>query len=274
MRKLGVGVVVLLIFSAFAVQGSVLLRLNMPAGATYRYQTKTTTTSSVGTSSGSTQVMQMSVAVKKRMASGFRVQTTVTDVKMTGPGAANSASKIETALKGKSWTADYSPTGKVSNLSTTATGPTKSILTASQAMDAGFMGVLFPAGPVRPGSTWSGELDINKLFKSFPGGNMLKITSGGKFPVRYTLRSIKGNVAYLNFTMNGKTTMSLNTPKNANAQQNPQAQNMDMAISSTGSAQVDTATGLPIASSTTANITMNAMGMHIVQKIVSATKKL
>src|SRR5438477_8395962 len=121
MRKLGLGVVVLLIFSAFGFQGPVLLRLNLPLGATYRYQTKTTSTSSAGASSGANQVLQMSVAVKKRLPSGFRIQTTVTDVRMTGPNAASSASKIETAIKGKSWTADYSPTGKVSNVTTTAT---------------------------------------------------------------------------------------------------------------------------------------------------------
>nr|MBA3725721.1 hypothetical protein [Armatimonadota bacterium] len=253
---------------ACAGTAGITLRLKPKVGGVYRYVTTTTTTGGgQGGSQSSRQTSEQTVTVKNKVAAGYRIHTKITDVKSSGSAPRSSDEQMKKMLKGVTWEVDVTPTGKVSNMTTSATGQTKAIVNAMQSMDIGFMGVVYPPGPVNIGSTWTTALDLSKMFKGLPGGNMLKITSGGKFPVRYKLTGVNAGKATLAFSMAGKTTMSMNSP-----QAGQQVQKMTMDMKSTGTVKVNLANGLPTLADSVVHMDMNVMGMAMKQKILTSTK--
>jgi hypothetical protein len=200
------------------------------------------------------------ITVKSKGAGGYQVVTKIESVDVKGAGAETNQ------LKGATFTQTVSPTGKTSNMSTTASGQAKMMVSMMQALDAGFLGIVYPTNPVGVGSSWSATLDLTKMMGAIPGGSMMKIVSGGKIPMKYKLLGIKGSgnnrVAGLSISGAGSMTMQVTPPQGQG-----QPQKMTMKFNTSTSAKVDVATGMPSTMDGNATIVMQIMGNTMTQHL-------
>lgn len=268
-------IAVLLAISIASSQGSVSLRLNPGIGSRLNYETRVST-SIKGQQQTATQTLRQRMEVLKKTAAGFRLRTTITSVDVTGSGPmAGAKGQMQKALLGKSWTADISATGRSSNVSASGGSETQAMLAALQATDAGFMGILYPERPVRVGASWSGTLNLAKVFKSLPGGNMFQVKRGGTIPIKYTLSRLENfggkSTAVVSFSMKGNTAFTMNMPSKAGS---TQPQDMTLSFGSNGIARIETLTGLPTSVTSVANMDMNLGGVSVTQKMVSSVKRI
>lgn len=261
---------------AYALQG-VKLALNLPQGSKYTYKSTIVQSNDMGGQSKAqamTQTMTQVVQVVKRTGANHRIKTTITDVKSSGGGEqmASMHSQIQKSLKGSTIEADYASTGKVSNMKTGGTENAQ-MMKMMRSLDIGFMGMMYPGKAVAVGAIWNGSIDMKKILADIPGANMMKVTSGGTFPVRYKLAGVKNvggkQMATIAVSVNGNMSLTMDMPN----QGGQQGQKMDMklALTSNGTIQVNTANGLPTYSTSNSTMKMNMMGMDMTQKITSTT---
>jgi len=118
----------------------------------------------------------------------------------------------------------------------------------------GFMGITYPATPVKVGSTWRGQMDLGAMFSAGAPG-MFKSGGQSKIPIVYRLLRFGNSggrrTADVSITMKGVITMKAQN-----------GQTISMNTNSVGTAMIDVATGMPMLVDTngTNRIKFGAMG--------------
>lgn len=245
---------------------SVTLKLNLQAGKTYRIESTTKTSMNMGQGEngmGTTQTTALKVLAKT--ATGFKVKSTIEAVKATGTGMmAQSASGIESGMKGKSFDSDVDFRGRSTGKTASAMGGGMSNLSN---MTTSVTGAEFPATPVKVGSTWTTSIDLAKAM----GGNAQGMKIGGSpIVTKYTVKSISSvggkTLVMVTTSVSGKPTMSM-----AGGGQG-QAMNMAMSISGSGTATIDASTGLVTQSKMTMLNSTAVGSMNMKQTVTVSTR--
>jgi hypothetical protein len=212
----------------------------------------------------------MVIAVKKKGANYLMTMSTK-DIKVTAPKGSPmeaQAKQLEQASKGEKTTATYSDRGVlVGALKVTGNKAAQNMFNG---MQIGFMGVEFPVGPVRVGSSWTAQMDLAKIIKSMGAGQMppgMKV-SGKPLVIKYTVRSLGSQhgkrLVNVGYTLTGLMNMSMSNQGRTT--------NMSMKIGGTGTSVVDVATGLQTKSTGTMSMSMSPMNMTM-KMVASYTLK-
>lgn len=250
-------------------QAPVKLRLNLGSGKTYRYNSSMTTKSSMGAQAQPmTVTMVQVVKVKSKSATGYKVGFSSENVKMqakAGSPMAGMAKQMEESMKKASYDADIDFRGKTKTTASAMSGMMGGNVGGSL---SGFLGVEYPEGPVKVGTTWTTAIDLAKMMGGM--ASQMKV-SGKPILVTYTVKSM-GNqggkqTVTLGIVLKGTANMSMNMGKEGGQM------NSTMNMNGKGSAVCDVATGLPIATDMSSTIGINMNGMKIDQQM-SVTSKL
>lgn len=260
---------------------SVLLRLNLPVGKSMKY-TMTNKITSANPSGGGgmpmnldmTQKLDTTLKVLSKNTRGHKIQTTVDKATVSAPknsAMAGQAAQAGNSMKGASFSAVYDAQGRIVEGSLETKGAMGRAMTQMGSMNAGFMGVEFPARQVSPGETWSTSIDFAKLMAGMgPAANM---KANGKIPVKYKFVRLENrggkSIAHVDYTMIGNVDMAMSG-------NNPQANGMQIkvGINMKGKLQIDVATGAPLAGSNGGTTSINFGGMNMGQKMTVTFKQL
>ncbi|MFN3729346.1 MAG: hypothetical protein ACK4XJ_06515 [Fimbriimonadaceae bacterium] len=233
---------------AIAAAQSPTLRLRLNQGQTVTYVT--TTTSEQGGQKSTTTVTQV-MKVEKKTGNNMTISTTIQDIKGQNLGPA-------AQMKGAKYTNDFTDRGVSSNMKVTNGNPQiVQALQMSGGSQLGFMGIIYPAGAVKVGTTWTEHLDLGKMLGSIPNA-----TVEGKIPIVYKVAKIgkEGgkDIVTMDVTSNGTVKMTMSMP----AQQGGQSQRttINIGIKGGGTAKVDAATGLVVSSTSNMTQTINFGG--------------
>ncbi|GIV02172.1 MAG: hypothetical protein KatS3mg015_1002 [Fimbriimonadales bacterium] len=202
--------------------GEVLLRLNVKKGQKFAYTVTQNMNAMGGTS---TLTLDTVMTVLDVTGDKARIEFKVLDAKVSG-GEASARQMMEQqakALKNTSYTADYDPLGRMTNIeSKGASNPFEAF--AGKTM----MGMQFPETPVKVGSSWTSDVPI-----PVPGQESKPIK------VNYTLTKASGNDLTIATKINHSLTM-----QGPPAQQGQQAQSAKMSMKADGSTVIEKSTGM------------------------------
>ncbi len=143
------------LFLASSAGAQVTLRLKLKVGQKLAYSARTQTMSNGGpaATAGSGATVSMSMLVTAQSGKGWSVTQKVDDLKMdkpTGAAAGMDTSRFAKQIVGQTSTMTVDETGRTS---AAKAGLASQMLGQSLSSSLGFMGVVFPSGPVHPGST-------------------------------------------------------------------------------------------------------------------------
>jgi hypothetical protein len=251
--------------AASVTQGQGPLRLSLTPGKTYRFASSTTVTG--GPTGNMTQSMDYLVKILKKVGDVYHVETKIANSKMTGQMASGpQAEAIKKATEAGRIVATYN--GRGTQLSMKMAGANdpqvQQVGAAMGMMNFGFLGLEFPSGPARVGTTWTKKHDLKKLMASSlgPMASQLKISSS-PLTIKYTVKQISGNAVTIGSTFDGTMTMSMS--------QQGKKLNFKIKMGGTGTSIVDKTTGLQ--KSTTMNMTNTISGpMQMTQKMTTTMK--
>jgi hypothetical protein len=246
-------------------QGQGPLRLNLTPGKTYRFSSSTTM--SGGPTGNMTQSMDYLVKIVKKVGDVYHVETKIANSKMSGPMATGpQAEAIKKATEAGRIAATYN--GRGTQLSAKMVGnnnpQAQQVGAAMGMMNFGFLGLEFPSGPARVGTTWTKKHDLKKLLGSAlgPMASQMKI-SASPLTIKYTVKQISGSNVTIGSTYDGTMTMSVT--------QQGRTQSFKIKMAGTGTSMVDKATGLQ--RSTTMNMTQSITSpMQMTQKMTTTMK--
>lgn len=253
----------LVAFTALASVSSaqVTLRLNLQPGKTYTYVLETKMSQSM--MGDMNQRLTQAMKVDSKKGDKYSITTTIKDVKIDakqGSMLANQAKQMEQTMKNMKIQASYNSLGKSVGGATTASSPAARNMAGGLAgLNAGFLGMTFPTGPVKAGSTWTETIDLQKMMSEMGGGAMpqgMKI-SGKPILVKYTVKSIgtQGGkqVVNIGYTINGTLQMNM-----AGGQQQI---SFNIGMNGSGASVVDAATGLQLSNTSSTKMTFAGQGM-------------
>ncbi len=249
-------------------QAPVKLRLNLASGKTYRYNSSMTTKSSMGAQAQPmTVTMVQVVKVKSKSATGYKVGFSSENVKMqakAGSPMAGMAKQMEEGMKKASYDADIDFKGKTKTSASAMSGMMGGNVGGSL---SGFLGVEYPEGPVKVGSTWTTAIDLAKMMGAM--ASQMKVT-GKPILVTYTVKSMGSQggkqTVTLGIVLKGTANMSMNMGKEGGQM------NSTMTMNGKGNAICDIATGLPISTDMSSTIGINMNGMKIDQEMKVTSK--
>lgn len=259
---------------------SVLLRLNLPVGKSMKYTMTNKMTSTSPGGGGSpmnldmTQKIDTTMKVLSKTAKGHKIQTVVDKATVSAPkgsAMASQASQMGSSMKGASYSAIYDAQARMVAGSLESTGAMGRAMTQMGAMNAGFLGVEFPAKQVAPGATWSSSIDFAKLMAGMgPAANM---KANGKIPIKYKFAKLENRggkqIAHVNYTMIGNVDMAMG---GNNAQAN--GMKIKVGINMAGKLQIDVASGAPLAGASGGTTSINFGTMNMGQKMAVSFKQV
>lgn len=251
---------------------AITLRLNPPAGKKAVYSATTAIQMKAGANSAgpmnmdSTQRITMTLEVLSKSAKGFKVRTTISDVSVTAPKGSmmeGMAKAIEDTTRGFTVTGLYDPLGNnVGKLEMGGKAAANPLASSMSNMGAGFLGVVFPSGPVSPGSTWKSSIDMKDMMGAASAG-AAALSKGGQIPISYKLLKVEKRggktLAHILYSMKGSAEMG--APSGAKSA----ATKVTLVIDAQGTVVVDVATGFPESSAAKGRNTIRANGMDVVQ---------
>lgn len=239
-------------FARAGAQGTVTLRYNMKKGQKLVYATTTTGVPGMPTG-GATSTIEILQAGPK----GFTAKTST--VMNSNSGMTPPSTTVSYDLLGKP--TSNSPMGGMGGL----------------AESAGFMGIVFPSGPVKVGSTWTVKVDVAKSLGATGMGSMMKFKKSSIVPVNYKITGITNRgskkVATVSVSAIADLDMEMTPPPNSTkgaAAQQPMS--MQMAMNVSGQAVIDTATGILQQQDTTGTMTIAVMGRKQTVPLKTSTK--
>ena len=254
---------VIAIASLLATQAQVTLLYQPKVGSTYKSSMTMAQTSQMGNSSTS---MTVSVKVLGLENGYYKLQSTTSNVKVTGGAGAGSDQMKKAMEKSSTMYVDkhFKPKLDAKNASV-------DMQNMMSGMNSAFSGVVFPSKPVKVGETWTNVIDMgammNGLAKGQKGADGMKTT--GKINLTYKLVKADSTSVLIGLSIAGTMNMDMSGGKGAGAQ----GMNMkvSMTMSGGGTASMERATGTPIGSNTNMNMTMNIGGqpMKMTQKITT-----
>ena len=241
----------------------------MPIGKSLAYAVTTKIKSAGGmaiTNANMTQAMTTTMKALSKNAQGTKVQMKVSGVKITSDSKGPMAEQMKNqakSLEGSTTESVYDSRGQV----VTATdGPR--VMTMG-GMGVGFMGVLFPAGPVSPGATWSSAVDFEKIFSNM-GRGMIQTGKNKTVPIKYKLVRVQRlgtkTLAHLTYAMKGNLDLSIGTGQG-------QPMPMKVLVDMKGQFVVDASTGLPREGKSGGTTQMTISGMAITQTIATSFRQ-
>lgn len=258
--------IALLAVSAAGMAQSITLRLNLPVGKSYAYAvtTKIKSEGGMAVANGSvSQTMTTTQKVLSKNVQGTRIQTKITGVKMTTDGKGMMAQQMSQAAKQLEGSVTESVFDSRAQVVTASEGPR---VTTMGGMGVGFLGVLYPSGPVAPGGTWRSEVDFQKIFSAM-GQGMIQTGKNKTVPIRFKLVRVQRlgarTLAHLSYEMKGN--LDLTVGAGGQGQTMPMKVNVDMK----GQFVVDTAIGLPREGKSGGTTKVLISGMTILQTINS-----
>ena len=221
-------------------QGKVQLKLDLAEGKTLKYESTSAMKyegNAMLEGMNQTTMMQMILKTGKKTPKGITVTTSLANIKVVAPGSTQLEETMNSSMKSlqdAKMTAIYDSTGKCYDVKTTGGGEYGQMMSGLSGLNAGFLGMTYPKAPVSIGSKWTAEVDIQKVMGSMAG---LKVKK--PLTVNYSLKAIQAlngkQVAVVSISINEKLTMD--SPEEAGGQ------SMEMALTSTGEAVCDVATG-------------------------------
>lgn len=196
------------------------LRLRLQLGQQFSYRTVTSTSMSIARGEGSEPIelstkQQQSILldVEAKTDKGYKIQTTVRESKSAitqGQGAGASMEEADKSAVGKTTVATYDSRG-------TMIGALRGVQSGQKSNDGsignmgffstGFLGLIYPKGEVKKGTSWTSSVDMGKALGKALGG-MRAANKSGRIPIRFTIlrleTSEKGVLAHIGFSMNGQ----------------------------------------------------------------------
>jgi hypothetical protein len=186
---------------------------------------------------------------------GTKVTMKLTDVKLTLPEGVQlpmSAEDLTKSIESVTTTATYDESGKSTDLKIEGDDMARMMTSSMNATRMGFMGIQYPASPLKVGDTWSVDYDLTNILNA-GGSDSPKKQS---ITVNYTLTKIDGAVATVDGKIKGKVESS-----------GPNGMAITIDMDTTSTYQIDTATGIPNSISTSGknhlDFGMGEMDQHV-----------
>jgi hypothetical protein len=233
---------------------AVTLRLALKKGQTLRWKivNRSRATQGPGAASASSDMVQTlmsEVRVLDADSRTMRVVFEIRDCTVDAPGDPARLAmlrKIASQLKGAQMEGSYNPQGKGRNLRVVKVPQTAegnmiaSTLRAIASSDLGFLGIVYPEGPVSVGAAWTSKIDLNQALRD--QGVDTSGMKGGDGTVRYKLdaveRGASGQVGVVSFEMRATLEIPLRSPSGQTI--------LHQTLHSRGTAKVELATGVPL----------------------------
>lgn len=258
------------------------LRLKLQAGQQLSYRSVTNMSMSIARGEGAEPVVlstkqqqSLGLAVASTSEKGYLVRTTVKDSKSAitqGQGAGASLAGADKATIGVTTESTFSDRG-VAVGATRVVRNGKATGAASGNMgffSTGFLGIIYPKGEVKPGSSWASSVDMGKVLGKALGG-MKPAAKSGRLPIRFKLLKFeatdKGPLAHIGFSMSGQVEFAP-TVINGTIESGPLA-----ILRSNGKAVVQVSTGIPLRCDLAAKTEIRSSDGRSTQRVTVAMKR-
>jgi hypothetical protein len=262
---------VLTMVAILATQGTFQYKFAPKVGTVARYAMNQVTDS--GPMGGkNTTSMTLTLKVLSKVGNSYRVESTLSNVKMVLPkGAPNAAAsdKAAKSMEGTKFISLIDPTGKAK----AEKNGNPSVESMINGFGGGGISAQFPGRPVKVGESWPITMDLQKLMGGAMSANGLGGKSSGNVKSSMKLVSISGNRINLNNTLTGTISMNMSGGK-ATGKGAPPSMSMKMIIDSTGTQSVEAATGMLIETTSKAKMTMSIMGQTVPVNMTMSLKRI
>jgi hypothetical protein len=254
---------VLAIAGLLANQSSVTLLFQPKVGTTYKQSTSMSQTGPMGNTSTSMTTTTKVLGIESGF---FKLQSTPSNVKMTGGMGSNdqvkkSMEKPSIMLMDKHFKPKMAANSSVG------------MQQMMGGMNNMMSGITFPTKPVKIGETWTNTIDMGQMMgaaaKSQPNAAGLKST--GKMTMTYKLLKIDATKVTIGMTINGTVNMDMAGGKGANG---GQGMKMSMTMTGGGTSTMERNTGIPIGSDTKIAMKMGGMGQGMTMNQTIVTKRI
>ncbi|MEI8281738.1 MAG: hypothetical protein WCG75_04980 [Armatimonadota bacterium] len=241
--------------SVIAIAG--LLYLQSPITLLYQpaigssYKSEMSVEQSGGPMGDSSTSMKTLVKVLSFADGYYKLQTTTSDVKVTG-GPADTSEIAKSMEKESTTFVDKNFKFKLDTKGADKDAKSKEMMNG---LTQAFSGVTFPAKPINIGDTWNNSIDMGALMKGMIPDPSAKVE--GKVNLVYKLQKADETSVTIETTMSGTVNIEFS------------GQTITMKISGSGTSGMERATGTPLNSNSKFSMDMDIAGqtMAITQKI-------
>jgi Family of unknown function (DUF6263) len=249
--------------SLLATQSTVTLLFQPKVGTTYKQSTSMSQTSQMGNSTTSMTTTTKVLGIENGF---YKLQSTPSNIKMTGGMGAND--QVKKAME-KPSTIYMDKHFKPKVAANSSAGMQQMMGGASNPM----AGITFPSKPVKVGETWTNTIDMGAMMgaasKGQPGAAGMK--SSGKLTLTYKLLKIEASTVTIGTTLSGTVNMDMAGGKGTSG---GAGMKMSMTMSGGGTSTMERSTGIPIGSDSKMSMQMGGMGQAFSMNQVIKTKRI